>query len=376
MTTTTWTLGTAAFTALLVLLPAAQKGDSKDKRGGRGAKGAPAKLEPWLGKLADAKARAKERNVPVLVHVILEGEEDNDRYRDTILADADLLKRSADAIVIVANNGTHARKTVEETIDDEKVSREVCSVYPAFALCSQHQAAWEEIYRDFHEENGDLKCPQTIVLLPDGQLSGGINTSTVPPATEIVALIVEAQKKAGPGLTEEELATVLRGLEEGRNLTAAKAWPAAWKAWGTVLALTQKGPYAEEAGKEQPKALEGMRAEFERLCAGLVPGTAAKAYQDLAAYALELAGTPLEKDAAQELKKAENNKAIRDEIKAWKLSQEADAILREARDAFDAGDTKKGERAVRKLLHKRFAETPAAEMARKLWPDLAREIDG
>ena len=42
----------------------------------------PPKLTPFVGKLADARARAKERNVPVLVHVLLDGEEASTRYRD------------------------------------------------------------------------------------------------------------------------------------------------------------------------------------------------------------------------------------------------------------------------------------------------------
>lgn len=366
-----WSLASAVLVALFAVAPP-QKGGQKDKekKGGPPPKAAAVVpvLQPWKGKLEDAKASAKERNVPIVVHVILEAEESNDQYREKILTDADLVKRSASALVLVANNGTHERKRVEVVVDGEKTSREICSVYPMFDACAQHQAAWDEIYRDYHEENGDLKCPQTIVLAPDGSEAGRINTSNVPEPGEIGALIVAAVAKAGPGLTEEQLALVKKSLEEGRRLAADQEWVDAWKSWTAVLAITQKSPFAEEARREEPKALAGMKAELERISALLVPGTAAKAYEELSRFAAELAGTPLEKDAVARLKKADADKAIAGEIKAWRLSTEADALLREANGLNDTGDAKKLEKVVRKLLGPRYAGTPAQETARKLWP--------
>ncbi|MCY2960060.1 MAG: hypothetical protein NTY35_07830 [Planctomycetota bacterium] len=372
-----WALAPAVLLALCALEPL-QKGGTKDKekKGGTPPKAAAVVpvLQPWKGKLEDAKASAKERNVPILVHVILEAEESNDQYREKILSDADLVKRSAGALVIVANNGSHERKRIEVVVDGEKTTREVCAVYPMFDACAQHQAPWDEIYRDYHEDDGDLKCPQTIVLAPDGTEAGRINTSNVPEPGEIGALVVAAIAKAGPGLTEDQLALVKRRLEEGRRLAADAKWVDAWKSWTAVLAITQKSPFAEEARREEPKALAGMQAELERIAALLVPGTAAKAYADLTRFATELAGTPLEKDVAARLRKAEADKAIQPEIKAWRLSNEADALLREANDLTDGGDAKKAEKVVRRLLGARYAGTPAQETARKLWPEIAAEV--
>jgi hypothetical protein len=119
-----------------------------------------------------------------------------------------------------------------------------------------------------------------------------------------------------------------------------------------------------------------MQAELDQIVAGLVPGSAAKAYEALTTFATEAAGTPLEKVAQQELKKADKDKAIRDELKAWRLSVEADALFREANGLTDEGDTKKAERVVRKLLTARFAGTAAQDAARKQWPEIAKEVDG
>ncbi len=50
----------------------------------------PPKLTPFVGRLGDARASAKERNVPILAHIILDAEEASDRYRTIVLTDAGL----------------------------------------------------------------------------------------------------------------------------------------------------------------------------------------------------------------------------------------------------------------------------------------------
>src|SRR5437773_8679389 len=133
------------------------------------------KLEPFIGHFEDAKKSAKERNVPLLVHIVFEGEEASDRYRDKVLPDAELNKKSAECLVVIANNGTHPKKTIEEVVDGNKVRREVCSVFPMFATCGQHQKMWDDLYAQFQGEDHVLHCPQTIVLTPDGQISTRMN---------------------------------------------------------------------------------------------------------------------------------------------------------------------------------------------------------
>jgi hypothetical protein len=333
-----------------------------------------AHLALFTGKYADAKASAKERNVPILIHIVIEGEAQNDEYREKILPEKELVAACANVIVIVANNGTHPLKSVEEIVDGKKEKREVCSFY-GVPSCSQHQRFWDDVYREFKEDNGEMFCPQTVVLSPDGKVSARINTRSVPPPTEIIAAIKEAQQKAGPGLTDAQLVEVKRLLREGHALMAAKTWPEALRTWQKVLAITTKTAWGEEAQKGADAAQTALAAELERVSALLVPGTAAQGYKELVELDKQCTGLAIAKDVKSRIAKAETAKETRDEIAAYKLAAEADALLVEAQGCFDAKQDKKGERVVRRLFAKRYATTPAAAKARELWPDWAKEED-
>lgn len=332
----------------------------------------PARLEPFIGKWAAALQSAKARNAPILVHIILDGEAQNDEYRDKILPDKELVVASAGALVIIANNGTHARTTIERVVDGQPEKREVCAVYGS-ASCAEHQANWDDLYKTFREEDGQLHCPQTLVFAPDGTVTTRINTRSVPASTEILAALKAAQTKAGPGLTQAQLVEVERLLVEGRNLMSTKAWPDAWRTWQKVLAITLKSVYADEARRELANAQAAIAADLDAISAGLVPGRAAQGFQDLVDFESRIAGLPIEKEVQARIKKADADKALHDEIAAYKLSVEADALLREAQVEVDAKQDKKAEKKVRRLFAKRYAATPAAAKARALWPEWAAD---
>jgi hypothetical protein len=365
--------------ALLLLLlgaaslPAAQKPDKKKPAPAPTKALAPPALQPWTGKYDDAKQNAKDRNVPLVVHVLLDGEEATGRYVKSVLEDPELLRKSQACVVIISDNGTHAKKDVDVVVDGQKRKQSVCSELPMFTACSQHQASWDGLYRDFQEEGGILRCPQTLVISPTGEIVLRFNTGSPPDAGEVVANIEATQAKCGPGLTQTQLDEVRRLLDVGRNLTTSKSWTDAWKTYAAVLAITTNTVYGQEAAKGQAAALSGMQQDLEHIAEKLVPGKAVKAYQDLVAFGKSAAGTPIEKDVAARIKKADGDKAIKDELSAWRLSVEADQILSQARDCYDQKNEKKGEQLVRKLFGKKYAATGAADVARKLWPDIARD---
>ncbi|MDP6385908.1 MAG: hypothetical protein QGI93_06890, partial [Planctomycetota bacterium] len=65
----------------------------------------------WFhGKLSEAQAEAKERNIPLIVCCVLEGEEASGRFQEALSEDDSLSSLGAEVILVLANNGDHEQK--------------------------------------------------------------------------------------------------------------------------------------------------------------------------------------------------------------------------------------------------------------------------
>ena len=333
-------------------------------------------LQPFVGELSAAKESGKERNVPILIHLILEGEPENDSYRDTVLPNKDLIAASELAVVLIANNGEHELKTIQEEIEGNVIDRQVCSVYPWFQNCGQHRAPWDSLYIAYHDDAGDLSCPQTILIAPDGKQAWRQNDGHPASTKDVIAELLRAQKAAGPGLSKEELGAIHRHEREARRATDGKLWGAAWREWKSVLSITEVGAYADLARKELEPLEAQMSRETETIAAKLVPGQAAEAYARLSDLLEDWKDTPGEDGVAKVMRNAEKDKAIKDEIRDWKFEQEAAALLEDARACEQAGDDKGLRKALRKLFTKKYAATRAHAAARESYPEHAPPADG
>jgi len=331
---------------------------------------AKAKLEPFIGSLEEAKKASREQNVPLLIHIILEGEPQNDDYRDDIVPNQELIGLSQKAVVIVTNNGDHGRRKITEKVDGERKSRTVCSVYPWFDECAQHREAWPDVYAEYLEESGEMLCPQTVLLLPDGKLSWRFNVADPPPVSQVIAELKRAQKKAGPGLSRDELLRVRTLKVNATRATDGKLWGDAWRAWHEMLAIVAVGLFADEAKAALPRLEKEMQKELEEVLVKLVPGQAAAAYAELEKLAKECAGSPVEDEVRKAMKRAEKDKAIKEEIAAWKLENEAEKLWTEADELLKKGKKREAEKLLKKLLRKKYAATKVAQRVREEFPDL------
>ena len=330
----------------------------------------PPAAKPFAGTLAEALAAAAERNVPVLVHVLLPDEESSGEYRKRVLPDAELAKASREAVVLLVDPGEHARKQVEREVEGQGVRIEACALYGDLGVgpCGEHRSAWAEVHERFRRDDGLLHGPQTIVLAPDGAPLARIDRHAAPAVSEVLAGLALARAKLGPGLDEARLGEVRALGEAARAHAATRAFGEAWRTWGRSLAVAGRTRYADEAREGQAAALRGIEQELARIAARLVPGTAGEAWAELAALARSAAGTPLEKDLAARLAKAEKDAGLRAEIAAHKLELEGETLFAEAAALEAAGDARKAEAAVRKLVARRLAGTRAASRARERWP--------
>jgi len=326
------------------------------------------------GELEAARDEARKRNVPLLVLAILEGEEENDRFRGSVVGNSEIAKGTdGTAIVILTNDGTHSLKKVAvEDEEGKRVQVEVCSVFGTRS-CEAHKQNWDRVYLDYTDHQGgegEWDLPETLVIRPDGTLASRHNTGNPPPVDEFMKALLKVQRESGKGLTRDEWMLVLRELEAGRGRLQSETWAEAWRAFDAVLGVVGTGPYGTEAKAGADKALGAMRARIEAAQKLLAPETVREGFGTLLDCAQEYGGTPVEKELAAAIKEAESDKELKPLIAAYKVERAAEELWEESQELERAGDEKGARRVLRKLLGKRYTETPAAKRAREKYPDL------
>ena len=351
-------IGTLALTFGLLLFPALSPATQSHNQPAAASK----ELKPFIGDLEAAQKEARERNAPLLIHVILEGELDNDGYRDQILPDKELIKLSEGCVIIIGNNGEHPQVKVGD--------RTVCSAYKMFDNCAQHRATWDPIYHAYQNDNGELGCPQTILHAPDGEISWRHNVSHPPAAGEVVKAIKAAKKKYGPSLTADELRTVKGHHIAATNAAKALDWPTVWKRCQAILEISELGVWAEGAKASQADAIKEMKAQLESLEERFVPGQAAEAWRELITLEAATRNTSIAREVSSLKKKVERDKDIKEELALVKAEMAAEALEAEAESLLRQGEEKKAMRIFKKVLGKRYANTETAKRVRARFPDL------
>jgi hypothetical protein len=341
---------------------------AKDKPAAKS--GAGPRLSPFPGKLADALALCRDRNVPLLAFAILADEPQNEETRVQVLPSPELAQAAQWSVVLVANNGTHKQKRIEETTPIGVRARDVCEAFGT-PNCAEHQLHWDELYQAYSQD-GALYCPQVMVIKPDGALVQRLSPGDVPKIAEIVAALDAARKALGPGITDAEWIKLRETLQLARALEEQGDFAGGWKAWGAGLAILPVGVHAAECKSGQTSCARGIVQQRDEALADVQADRIEAGYAKLAALAIACVDTPFAKELEAKVKQLETDAATKDRVARHKREQAAEALWNEAQTLFASKDDKSAERQVRALLRK-FRDTAAGERAALRWPDWARE---
>lgn len=348
---------------------AAQRGKQDQEKKKRDAP-QPTLPRPRIGELDGAKHEALERNVPLIVIAIQEGEEANDRFYEAVYRHPSFVTTIASVVLLLVNDGDHPQRTlVEEGADGKPVERRVCERYET-ATCAEHKQNFNRVHQEFNED-GALRTPQMLVLAPQGELRERF--VDLHGVDELTMSIAKAAQAAGPGLSAEQLQEVKKRQAAASGFQRALDWSQAYREWQALLAVASAGAFAEEAKAGAERALGQLRADMDKASAAMQAGKVVDGYVALVKLGLVLAGTPLEKDHKKALQAAERNKDWRPAIEAHKRAVEADGLWQEIETLLAAEQAEKALRVGERIL-RRFADTPAAERVRQQWPDLEQSL--
>ena len=328
------------------------------------------KLAPHRGDLESAAKEALERNAPMIIHIILEGEERNDAYRDEILTNKDLIKISEACVVVIGNNGEHKQKTIKEKTDGVSTERTVCSAYPMFANCDGHRKIWDPLYHEYQDEDGEMGCPQTILLSPSGEIEWRHNVRDPPTSSEVQSAIKASQKKHGQSLTATGLRTIKGHAVAAKNAEGAKKWALAWTRYQGILDLISVGKWAEIAKPGKERAAKAISKKLTSLEARFIPGAVDAPWRELIALLESTKGTPFTREVSAMKKKIERDKSLKDELSKIRKEMEAESIWDDADALLRRGEERKAMKLLKKLTGKKFAGTKVQALVKERFPEL------
>ncbi len=306
-----------------------------------------AKLEiEWVeGKLDPILARARDRNVPLVVFACLADEPQNEEFRSNLVANAALARGLADALPMFASNGDP----------------------PPGAALTKHKELMDEAYNRWVAEetpDGSWPLPEVLIVGPDGIVVERLGSGNTVADSEVIRAVQDLNKKLGGGVDDVTVTKLAALRDVGRAAQMRGDLVAEWHAWREILAVTKAGPFAAEATAALPAAEVTLVKLLQASVVDADESNVGARYAALRDATRRARGTPLEKTAGQLIATLERDKRFKALLPTLRLTEEAEDLLFEAEASLAKGDEAGALKAFKKLAAKKYAETAAAARAR------------
>ncbi len=254
----------------------------------------------WRGSFDAAIQEAKERNVPLFIALIQEGEEANERLVDDVFTNKNFVAITKNAVPVLANKGSHGSKS--QLIGG--VKKEVCRRMGG-ATCEQHQDLEARIFREFFVGEEAL-TPQVMVCRINLKLVERIVDVAGPRA--YADAVKKAKKLMGPGL-DAAMFKVARGkITRGRNLIRMGQYRQAWDEISDLAKIGGPSPLVKKAIALHKKVEAKVNGALEAAYAAADRNDYWTALGTLERVAREFKGTPPAKKAEAAFKRLSKTK--------------------------------------------------------------------
>ncbi len=311
---------------------------------------AAAKEVAWVeGRLDAVLARAKQRNVPIVIFACIADEVHNEEFRRALAGNASLAKGLEGAIAMYASSGEP----------------------PPGAKLAKHKELMDEVYNRFIAEatpDGSWPLPDVLVVKPDGALATRLGSGHTVSDKEILDALAKVSKELGQGVDDATVERLEALRAAGRAAKLAGNAHEEWRSWRGILALTDAGPFVKEAQDALPLADTALQAVLKAALEGVDESTAARRYALLRDVMRRGRGTELEKSAAKLRATLERDKRFKAILSAAALEEDAEDLLFDAEVALARRETARAQKLFKQLAGKKFNPTGAANRARAAHP--------
>jgi len=323
----------------------------------------------WARDFEAAKKEASDRNVPLVIIFIQDGEAQNEQYSEELQSDKEVLKISRQAVFVIASRGSeseHKKRAVKERGVE---SRSVCGKFGEIS-CLEHQRIERQAFLQY--TSGEINTPHTFVCDPQGKVVS--EEDDYIPTSVLLKMVQGAISAAGKGISEDDW------VESHASFSAAEE---KWKRIRESRVESPKGEdlpdairlFGELADPTRSDAI-AMRArarleEIEALGDELRKDAELKEERKLWAEAIghyrtlvvQWKGTRLEKAAKAKLRELEDRPDVKEALRAGESEAAARRLLDAAEDQIRRRQHEGGIRGLLKIVsaHRNTAAGAAAQ---------------
>ncbi len=211
----------------------------------------------WCIDFDGAFVEAEERNVPVILGIIQDGEAENERIVTETYTNRDYIRLTKMAVNLVGSRGTSAN---HGTVDGERDGRKMdfCAKFGGMR-CFEHQDVEVAIFREFASD-GEIHTPFHIILHPGDRRELGRFDDYVDRGS-LSNAIRRAQRTIGVGLDPEEWQEVKVELAAAQEALAKKQYAVATKLYRKLADRDAGGTLLDRARAD----LDGLEEVGRRL---------------------------------------------------------------------------------------------------------------
>jgi tetratricopeptide (TPR) repeat protein len=331
----------------------------------------------WCPDYDQAFVEARDRNVPVLVAFIQDGEAQNEQMVTECYSDRPFIRQTKLTVNLIASQGTSDRHGVAEAKGPDGTVRKVCKKFGS-VTCIEHQQIERRAFLDFSTD-GTIHTPHHVLVTPDGEVI--TRADDYIECSQLMSMIQMARARVGPGLDQDTYETVQENLEKGEAALASKEYGTALECFTRAADVKALAPILERV-REKRDALVAkgweLLEESKRLAKEKQYVEALSILEDIQGEFRRV------RDLAREVKTQKDllhaNPEAQEARRILELEPRAKKLLARAMEAFRE-ENYAGSAALLASVLEKFEGTPSAKIARarleelKSDPEMRRRIE-
>jgi len=331
----------------------------------------------WCPDYDQAFAEARDRNVPILIAFIQDGEEQNEQMVRECYSDREFIRLTEMTVNLIASTGTSDRHGTIEVEGPNGELRKICKKFGTIT-CIEHQKIEQKAFQAY-ATNGTIDTPHHILLSPQVEILSRADDYVE--CSRLVGMIRVARQKVGSGLDRTTYEKLRSALVEGEAALAAKEYRRAAEILSEAANVRVELPIVARARAK----LGEVEGKGEEILARAKVEASNKRYVEALTLLDELqrefrSFRKLFKEAAKQTQMLFANPDAKEAKRIFELEPRARKLLEKAFEEL-RGENPAGAAMLFGDILEKFDGTPSAKIAREKLeelrsdPETRRRID-